>query len=394
MSPVVPCSRAMSSLDRVVGGEEGLTSSEAPADIAAAYQQAMSSLSVLAERCRAHGIDPMAMLAATMGGVRPDHSVAAATQPTQMPLGDFDAITYSHDLIDDLDRAEVNAVDAALAESFVGFDGVRTKDRVTILATIRQRRSQVPSIAGRTWTEDQVIDKGNTVVFIGKAHEVLGGNETKGGYVSDGWYLLQWIRTDDRWQVHLLTWQAESTDHAWWDDTFHKGRGFSREPNRLLVAAVEDVQPGAALDLAMGQGRNALYLASHGWNVTGVDSSHEGVRIAREQATKRKLALECVTADIDEWDFGENRYDLVTLIYAGDDARWIDRIKTALRPGGLFVVEGWAKLATSSPVGFSDGQLRSLFDGYQIIHDAVVDDVPDWAHDTGKLARFVARKAG
>ncbi len=183
MSPIIPCSRSNSSLDRVVGGEEGLTSSEAPADIAAAFQQAMSSLSVLAERCRAHGIDPMAMLAATMGGVRPDD---AATAATQIPRGDFDAITYSHDLIDALDRADASAVDAVLAHSFVGFDGVRTKERTTIMATIRQRRSQVPSIAHRTWTEDQVIDKGDTVVFIGKAREVLGGNETKGGYVSDG----------------------------------------------------------------------------------------------------------------------------------------------------------------------------------------------------------------
>lgn len=142
----------------------------------------------------------------------------------------------------------------------------------------------------------------------------------------------------------------------------------------------------------MGQGRNALYLASQGWQVTGVDISDEGLRIAREQAVKRNLTLETINADIDDWDFGVDRFDLVTLLYVGDHAKWIDKIKASLRSGGLFVVEGWAKVSPDSDVGFAEGKLAKLFEGYEILRDETVEDVPDWAWDKGKLVRFVARK--
>lgn len=394
MSHVAPRSRANSTLDRVIGGEEGLVSTEAPDDIAAAYRQVMSAIATLGEKCREQGIDPMAMMAATLGISPPADGDAAPTRSSEVPGAQFDAVSYTFALIDALDCARADAVETMLAQSFVGFDGVRSTERSMVLATIRQRQSQVPAIASRTWTDVHLVDRGDTVVFIGKAQEIQGGNQSKGGYVLDGWYLLQWVRTDERWQVQLLTWQAATSEHAWWNEAFHKGRGFSREPNRLLVASITSMPPGVALDLAMGQGRNALYLAARGWEVFGIDSSYEGVRIAREQAAKRNLSLECVTADIDEWDFGENRYDLITMIYVGDHARWIEKVKTALRPSGMFVLEGWAKLAPTSPDGFSEGQLRSLFDGYQIVKDEIIVDVPDWAHDTGTLARFVARKPG
>jgi 2-polyprenyl-3-methyl-5-hydroxy-6-metoxy-1,4-benzoquinol methylase len=61
---------------------------------------------------------------------------------------------------------------------------------------------------------------------------------------------------------------------------FHNDVGFEKQPNRLLVDAVAKRKPGRALDVAMGQGRNALYLASRGWKVTGVNFSDEGVRAA------------------------------------------------------------------------------------------------------------------
>jgi hypothetical protein len=80
------------------------------------------------------------------------------------------------------------------------------------------------------------------------------------------------------------------------------------------------------------------------------------------------------------------------MMYAGDHAKWIDKIKASLRAGGLFVVEGWAKESPDSPTGFGEGQLAKLFDGYEILRDETVEDVPDWAWDKGKLVRFVVRK--
>lgn len=378
-------------------------------ELAAAFTHVMTTLQDLASRCRGLGMDPMAMIARMMrpSSGTPRASGIAAPQSAMPPMiridvvpapipaqtdDDAGVVTRSHDFIDALDRDDVIAVAAALAPGFVHFVDGAAIDRDTMLTMIMQRKSNVRHIAKRVWEDERVVRNDDIVVFTGKAHEVQGGNDTHGGYLYDGWYLVQWVRAGDAWRVQLLTWQKESTGRDWWNHTFRKGRGFALEPNRLLVETVRDTEPGAALELAMGQGRNALYLASQGWRVTGVDISDEGLRIAREQAIKRDLEIETINADIDEWDFGVNRFDLVTLLYVGDHARWIDKIKASLRSGGVFVVEGWANVGPDSPYGFADGQLAKLFEGYEILRDETVEDVPDWAWDKGKLVRFVARK--
>ena len=390
----MPETYSMPDRDRVAGG--------AAREITAAFTQVMSSLEDLAKNCRAQGIDPMTMLMRAMSGSAgrggPNAGpqaiyVEALSAPTSVPTpSDAELIKRSHDLVDALDRGDVATVAAALAPGFVRFVDGAAIDRDAMLLTTIQRRSMVPDVESRSWDDDSVVRKDDMLVFMGKAHEVLSGNRTKGGYIHDGWYLLQWVRACGAWRVQLLTWQKEATERDRFNDIFRKGRGFSREPNRLLVEVVRDEKPGAALELATGQGRNALYLAAQGWNVTGVDGSDEGLRIARQDAVKRELALETINADIDEWDLGVDRFDLVTLIYAGDHANWIDKIKASLRNGGLFVVEGWAKVTPDNPVGFGEGQLAKRFDGYEILRDETVEDVPDWAWDKGRLVRFVARK--
>ena len=59
---------------------------------------------------------------------------------------------------------------------------------------------------------------------------------------------------------------------------------FNHNPNAFLVECVRNRKPGKALDVGMGSGRNALYLASHGWDVTGFDIADVGVVQARKKA--------------------------------------------------------------------------------------------------------------
>ncbi|HSW48688.1 MAG TPA: methyltransferase domain-containing protein, partial [Bryobacteraceae bacterium] len=79
---------------------------------------------------------------------------------------------------------------------------------------------------------------------------------------------------------------------------------FRTDPNALLVEAVRDRKPGRALDVHMGQGRNAVYLASQGWDVTGFDFSEEGVRAAREAARQAGVPLTAIVRRHEEFDFG------------------------------------------------------------------------------------------
>ena len=359
-------------------------------ELLTAFSQLMSSFEALSSDCRAQGIDPMSLVMSMVAGVAPSGDSPpwpTAATPDDTALGDA-----SRALVSALDRGDVATVVQALAPGFIAFrDGAAT-DRATLLAVIAPRNATGSQVATRTWSDERIVRNDDALVFIGKAHEVQAGNQTKGGYLRVGWYLVQWSRVGDAWRVQLLTWQKEATERDRFNDIFEKDRGFSHAPNQLLIDTVCDEPVGDALDLAMGQGRNALYLASLGWRVTGVDIAEEGVRIASAQAHERGLALDAIHADVDNWDFGENRYDLVTLLYAGDDGRWIDKIKASRRPGGRCVIEGWARSALDGRDGFGEGQLATQFAGYEILRDETQDDVPDWAWDTGTLVRFVARK--
>jgi ubiquinone/menaquinone biosynthesis C-methylase UbiE len=161
---------------------------------------------------------------------------------------------------------------------------------------------------------------------------------------------------------------------------------------------VKGRKPGTALDVAMGQGRNAVYLATQGWKVTGVDISDEGMRMAKEAAAAQKLKLDTVTADLDKYDFGKDRWDLVTLIYAGSNADEVQRILPSIKKGGLFVCEYFhadSEVAKTGAGGWATGKLAELFTkagGFKILRDDVVDDNADWGQRKTKLVRFVAQR--
>ena len=71
---------------------------------------------------------------------------------------------------------------------------------------------------------------------------------------------------------------------------------FSTRPSALLIRTVDGIPPGAALDVGVGQGRNALFLATQRWAVTGFDPSDEAVRIARQGAEWLGGSLKAVVA--------------------------------------------------------------------------------------------------
>src|ERR1700731_1554236 len=71
----------------------------------------------------------------------------------------------------------------------------------------------------------------------------------------------------------------------YWDDVFRSGKiKFNRNASKLLQHAIRERQPGVAVDLGMGEGRNAVFLAGRGWQVTGVDISGEAVKQAKARA--------------------------------------------------------------------------------------------------------------
>ena len=145
----------------------------------------------------------------------------------------------------------------------------------------------------------------------------------------------------------------------------------------------------------MGQGRNAVFMATQGWSVTGVDTADEGIRIAKQHAAEAKVSLNAIVGDADAFDMGANTYDLIALMYVGG-AELSERIKTALKPGGVVVVEYFHKDMEAQfhhPMGaFGTGELEGLFSGYKVLRSEVVEDVADFGDKKAKLVRFVAQK--
>src|SRR5689334_3891814 len=117
---------------------------------------------------------------------------------------------------------------------------------------------------------------------------------------------------------------------------------FSAAPNAFLMNTVSGLKPGRALDVAMGQGRNSVFLAKQGWDVTGYDIAKTGLDVARSAAEKAGVKIQAVRASHDEFEFGREQWDLIVMTYTlanMEDAAFLKRVKDSLKPGGMVVVE-------------------------------------------------------
>ena len=91
--------------------------------------------------------------------------------------------------------------------------------------------------------------------------------------------------------------EKKSADQVW-NDLYSKREGKEHQFNKFLAESVKGVPPGKALDIGMGQGRNSLFLAALGWEVTGFDISEVGVKQAQAEAQKRGLKINAQVGDV------------------------------------------------------------------------------------------------
>lgn len=147
--------------------------------------------------------------------------------------------------------------------------------------------------------------------------------------------------------------------------------GPGRDPASIVRNVVTDCSPGRALDIATGQGRNAIFLAERGWTVDAVDISRAMLDPARARAAARSVAVNWILADIDGYCFPEETYDLVTISYF--DARHrLDAVIEALAPGGVLcyehhlVTNGAHSGGPGDRYRFEPGELRAACSALEI----------------------------
>ena len=134
---------------------------------------------------------------------------------------------------------------------------------------------------------------------------------------------------------------------AMWDDRYaDEHTAYGTRPNDFLRAVARQIPDGPVLVLGAGEGRNAVHLAELGYDVTAVDQSEVGMTNAARLASSRDHAISTVVADLAELDLGTSQWAGIVSIWThlpSELRRRVHRdVVTALRPGGVFILEAYS----------------------------------------------------
>ena len=186
-----------------------------------------------------------------------------------------------------------------------------------------------------------------------------------------------------------------------WNELYAKREGKEHQFNKFLAERVKGLPPGKALDIGMGQGRNSLFLAQLGWDVTGFDISEVGIKQAQAEAAKRGVKINASVGDVDKFDYGRERYDLVVGMYMHEYlTRNAAKVMAALKPGGTLIVEGIHRDINKASLrgeryGYRNNELPKIFDRLRVRHYEDTLDKADWDRSGGKpvpVVRLLAVK--
>lgn len=184
---------------------------------------------------------------------------------------------------------------------------------------------------------------------------------------------------------------------------------FGEEPNAFL-ARQKPLLPsnGRALAVADGEGRNGVWLARQGLTVTSIDSSAVAQEKARRLAARHSVALDIVLADLENWDWPAAGYEVVVGIFfqfAPPDLRdrLFARMRAALVPGGLLLIEGYGPGQLAYNTGgprqldqlYTEELLRTAFSDFDILRLESYDaELEEGSRHVGPsaLVDLVARK--
>lgn len=151
-----------------------------------------------------------------------------------------------------------------------------------------------------------------------------------------------------------------------WDARYaEEGWAFGTEPNDFLREQAHHLAPGGrVLCLAEGEGRNAVWLAQRGFDVTGVDIAILGLEKAQRLAAERGVHLTTVVADLATFELGNAAWDGIVSIFAHVPAEVRQRVHaqvlTALKPGGVLLLEAYRPQQVGRGTGGPPDDTRML----------------------------------
>jgi SAM-dependent methyltransferase len=164
-------------------------------------------------------------------------------------------------------------------------------------------------------------------------------------------------------------------DQKRWDKKYLERKpDLNQGSNTILKKYLRILPKGRALDLAAGEGRNALFLAENGFEAEAVDVSPVAITRVRKSAKVRGVKVKAVVADLDTFRIPPGHYDVILNFYFLD-RHLIPRIKKGLKKGGMVVFETYTaeqkKLGTGGPgqdkYVLKPNELLRLFRGFHVL---------------------------
>jgi 2-polyprenyl-3-methyl-5-hydroxy-6-metoxy-1,4-benzoquinol methylase len=195
-----------------------------------------------------------------------------------------------------------------------------------------------------------------------------------------------------------------------WDERYaSEDYFFGTEPNEFLVSQQHFLKPGmSCLAVADGEGRNGVWLAQQGLHVLSVEASAVALEKAKKLAQQRGVNVEFEQADLANWPWGENRFDVVAAIFIqfappALREQMFAGIKRSMKPGGLLLLQGYTPRQLEFKTGgpplaenmYTEALLRNAFADMEILHLREHDDlISEGAGHSGMsaLIDLVARK--
>lgn len=199
-----------------------------------------------------------------------------------------------------------------------------------------------------------------------------------------------------------------STRDFWNEKFANTEYAYGTEPNEFLAASVAKLKPGAALSLAEGEGRNAVWLAQQGFTVSSIEQSEKGVAKTLRLALQRGVIVMAERGELETFHIQPNSWDLIVSIYAHTPQelrRKLHRqVVAGLKPGGVFILEAYTPAQIPNNTGGPKDAslmptaelLRSELNGLVFDHiEEVERDVVEGSLHTGTahVVQVVAHRA-
>lgn len=207
--------------------------------------------------------------------------------------------------------------------------------------------------------------------------------------------------------------KAEIKYKEFWNERYKDSVfAYGKEPNTFFKEQLQKLKTGSILMPAEGEGRNGVFAAKSGWNVTATDLSIEGKNKAEKLAKELNVSLKYLVGDLEVLEFEKESFDAIALIYAHFSPWKIStihkKLKTLLKPGGVIIFEAFSKnhidFQKTNPKVGGPRDLDMLFSLEQILEDfpdfevqileesEVLLSEGEFHNGRGSVIRFVGKK--